>query len=380
MPELPEVEQARRELDAFTRGRRILEVLTLESGGGPRSGQEDDIVLKTPASVRAALQGRRVAGTGRVGKVQWLALEPSGGALPGVVSIHFGMTGMLSFRSGGAAGGTSQKMQRYSVDASVWPPRFTKLELVLEGGGRVAFTDPRRLGRVLPHRDAAAAAAGLGPDAHDALPPPAALGALLAGRSGPVKAALLDQALLAGVGNYIADEVLFAARIHPESSAAAVAASPHRLAALHAAIKGVVGTAVAANADAAKFPRDWLFHRRWGKGKGEGGAETVGGEKIVWITVGGRTSAVVPSVQGRPFKTAAGAGAAGAGGGDGGGGAEGGGGREEGARGGGGEGPPQRGRKRAAGDAAAAASAGDAAAAAPKRKKGAAAAAPKAKQ
>lgn len=310
MPELPEVEKARSELDAFARGRRILEVLTHESGGGPRDGMEDDIVLNSPTSVRSALQGRRVTGTGRVGKVQWLVLEPSGGSLPGVVSVHFGMTGMLSFRAGGAAAGSSQKMQRYAVDASSWPPRFTKLELVLEGGGRVAFTDPRRLGRVVPHASAAAAVAGLGPDAHDALPEPVALGALLAGRSGPVKAALLDQALVAGIGNYIADEVLYRAKIHPESSAAAVAALPARLLALHGAIKHVVGHAVAVGADAERFPPEWLFHRRWGK---KDGGETVDGRKIVFVTVGGRTSAVVPSIQGRPFKTAQGGAAEGGG-------------------------------------------------------------------
>ena len=134
MPELPEVEAARSILDHHARGLRILEVRTAECGGGPRDGQEDDIVLPPVDSLRAALLGKRLIATGRRGKLQWMVME--GG---GLVSFHFGMTGAFSWKIPGAAALPS-KFKRYTVDTSEWPPKFCKLELVFEGGKRLAFT------------------------------------------------------------------------------------------------------------------------------------------------------------------------------------------------------------------------------------------------
>ena len=109
---------------------------------------------------------------------------------------------MFSFQ--GQAG---EKMKRYSVDtASQWPPRFTKVEVVFSNGARLAFTDPRRLGRVRLPASPEAAAEGMGPDALLALPPLPAFAELLR-RAVPLKALLLDQAVLAGIGNYLADEM-----------------------------------------------------------------------------------------------------------------------------------------------------------------------------
>lgn len=167
-----------------------------------------------------------------------------------------------------------------------------------DNGAELAFTDPRRLARVRLVRspESEPPVSELGPDALLELPPLPSFEALLAGRSTAIKALLLDQSFLAGIGNWVADEVLYQARLHPETAAHAL--DKPSVAALHGAIRSVLEHAVSVGADSAKFPSTWLFHSRWGKGKGP--AKTSDGKAITFVTVGGRTSAVVPSVQGAP--------------------------------------------------------------------------------
>ena len=96
-----------------------------------------------------------------------------------------------------------------------------------------------------------------------------------------------------GVGNWVADEVLYQAAIHPEAPCRSLSQVQSQK--LHTAVLCVINIACAANADAAQFPPEWLFHYRWGKGAG--GARVPGGGAITFLTVGGRTSAVVLPVQ-----------------------------------------------------------------------------------
>ncbi|KAH9043838.1 Formamidopyrimidine-DNA glycosylase H2TH domain-containing protein [Lactarius pseudohatsudake] len=121
-------------------------------------------------------------------------------------------------------------------------------------------------------------------------------------RACPIKALLLDQSFSAGVGNWVADEVLYHARVHPEQRANSLAENQIR--ALHQQIRHVCTFAVEVNADDTKFPDNWLFKYRWGKGK-----KVKGDDKptlklpdgrpatIEWVTVGGRTSAYVAELQ-----------------------------------------------------------------------------------
>jgi formamidopyrimidine-DNA glycosylase len=315
MPELPEVETARRVLHERATGRRVLAVATAQAGGGsPFDGLEDQVVLCTPADVRSALVGRRVLGTGRHGKRLWLCLAGDG---PGVLALHFGMQGALHYHTP-----PPQQQQAAAAHlqlvglgnpppplAPAWPPPHTKLELALEGGLRLALTEPdaRRLARVRPYASALQAREGLGVDALLELPPAPVLRGLLASAR-PIKALLLDQSILAGVGNYLADEVLLEARIHPASAAAAVAEDDARLRALHGSLASVVSHAVRVEADAARYPAHWLYHRRWGGGlEGGGEATTRDGSAIEWSTVGGRVTAAVPAVQGLPLPVPLGA-------------------------------------------------------------------------
>ena len=278
MPELPEVEAARALIQRVARGRRITSVQCAP----------DSIVFEgvSPARFARALRGRRVTAVRRHGKHLWLELDRRPWPL-----FHFGMTG--GFHA--PAGGGVRLVAHGSRDpAAQWPPRFTKLRLFFEGGGELAMADGRRLGRIRLRANPPAESpiSGLGWDAHRELPPPAEFRAMLRARRASIKAVLLDQSFAAGVGNWIADEVLYQARIAPARRA-------HTLTAVEAGrvrtrLRSIVATAVAARSDHARFPRGWLFHHRWGR---NAEARTARGERIRHITVGGRTTAWVPTVQ-----------------------------------------------------------------------------------
>ena len=91
------------------------------------------------------------------------------------------------------------------------------------------------------------------------------------------------------------DEVLYNARIHPEQYSNTLSATQVKQ--LHKSIQYVCGFAVDSLADSSKFPEEWLFKHRWGKGKKDSASKLPNGARIVFLTVGGRTSCVVPSIQ-----------------------------------------------------------------------------------
>jgi formamidopyrimidine-DNA glycosylase len=308
VPELPEVEAARRAAQKVTAGRRIVEAHVAD----------DPIVFEgVPAArFRRALVGRRVKAVRRHGKHLWLELDRRPWPC-----LHFGMTGGIHVtranpggparraavtraNPGGPARRAAVRAERAvrlvsdgSVDRSDWPPRFTKLHLRFEGGVELALADGRRLGRIRLRRDPATEPpiSVLGFDAWRAMPTPARFHAMLRERRSPIKAVLLDQSFAAGIGNWIADEVLYQAGIAPKRRASTLSAT--EAGRLRAKIRSVIGGAVRAGSDSDRFPRWWLFHRRWGHRRGGPPATTVRGEHIRHETVGGRTTAWVPSAQ-----------------------------------------------------------------------------------
>jgi formamidopyrimidine-DNA glycosylase len=177
----------------------------------------------------------------------------------------------------------------------IWPPRFCRLHLVLDDGGEVVFRDARRLGRVRLRHDPRSEPpiSLLGFDALHELPSARRLAALLAERAAPVKAVLLDQSFSAGVGNWIADEVLYQAGIDPRRRAHTLTAA--QIARLRTRLSSILATAVRLGADGDRFPPKWLFHTRWSKRVRR--PVTVRGERIRYLTVGGRTTAWVSDVQ-----------------------------------------------------------------------------------
>src|SRR5438477_663219 len=252
MPELPEVEAARVLARRVALGRRITRVWCAG----------DPIVFEAgrPARVRRALLGRRVRGVGRHGKHLWLELDRRPWPC-----FHFGMAGGFHAPRARAVRLVSAG-KRETGDA--WPLRFAKLRLTFDDGGELVMTDARRLGRIRLRADPRAEppVSELGFDALLGLPAPPRFADLLAERSAPIKALLLDQSFAAGVGNWIADEVLYQARIAPQRPADSLSAEQTRR--LRTALRTVVGLAVTARADSDRFPRSWLFHHRWGRNDG----------------------------------------------------------------------------------------------------------------
>ena len=278
MPELPEVERGRRLAEAVAVGRRI----------EAAACADDPIVFAgvDPEQWRGALEGKGVVAARRWGKQLWLELDA-----PPHPLFHFGMAG--GFKT--PASVPLQLKSGPRENASVWPPRFLKIRLRFDDGGEFAMTDGRRLGRVLlrqnPEQEPPVSKLGFDPLL--AMPSPARFSALLRARGSIVKSLLLDQSFAAGVGNWIADEALFQAGIDPRRRASSLTDAEARR--LRARLRSIVKRAVDANADDSRYPRTWLFHRRWGK---RDDARTARGEPIEHVTIGGRTTAWVPRRQG----------------------------------------------------------------------------------
>jgi len=256
MPELPEVEAARNTAATHCLSANITRVCALEQGGGPRSGSFDDIVIGegvTAAQLTAALTGRVLQAVRRKGKHMWFEL--SGGGPQAV--FHFGMTGALVVN-----GVAPLKYQEFKVDLE-FPPKFCKLELQFSNGARLAFADPRRLGRIYLRRSPLTQkpVSALAPDPVTDLPDLASFETALAATAMPIKAALLDQQrAVCGVGNWVADETLHAAAVHPACLCNRLA--KEQVAAIYTAARDVCATACAVDADSTRFPVEWLFHTR----------------------------------------------------------------------------------------------------------------------
>lgn len=188
MPELPEVETTRRLLEPIMVGRRVRSVEV----GHPRAVRHQ----ANPADFAARLTGRRILGVGRRGKYLLTKLD---GEMVWV--LHLGMSGRLAARPIGEA-----------------RPRHCRVAIGLSSGTEVRLIDPRTFGHTAVFTAAELDETGiarLGPDALLALPRSRVLAASLHGRSAPIKALLLDQRIIAGVGNIYADEALHRARISP---------------------------------------------------------------------------------------------------------------------------------------------------------------------
>jgi formamidopyrimidine-DNA glycosylase len=187
MPELPEVEIARRDLLRWLGGRRL--VAAEATAGKPLRG------ATTPAAV-SRLAGRTVSSIDRRGKHLLWKLDGGIG-----IHQHLGMTGKLVWR------------KRDAAEVPFSRVRFTVAD------GVVHFQDARRFGEfeIVPQKklEALAEVRELGPDALEALPPASELRAALGSPRRPIKLALMDQSALAGIGNIQAAEILYLAKISP---------------------------------------------------------------------------------------------------------------------------------------------------------------------
>jgi formamidopyrimidine-DNA glycosylase len=248
------------------------------------------------AAFQKALNGRKVIGAGQQGKYFWMVMDQ-----PPHPLMHFGMNGWLKIKNEQ----TYYYRKKKEDEAEEWPPRFWKFHLTTadEPVVEAAFVDSRRFARV---RLLACAADDIrnvtplmenGPDPviDKDLVTVEWLTELCRRKKIPIKALLLDQANISGIGNWVGDEIMYHAKIHPEQYSNTL--SDLQIKGLHKSTHYVCSTAVNLLADSEKFPSNWLFKHRWGKGKKDSPKQLPSGEKITFLTVGGRTSAIVPSAQ-----------------------------------------------------------------------------------
>lgn len=234
MPELPEVETVMRGLRAVLEGRRILRAETTRP----------DLRWPFPDRLGERLTGARVEGFRRRGKYMLARLDTAESLL-----IHLGMSGRMVARPAWAPPVPRLGPQGAFSDARGHnnpPEAHEHLILETEDGSRIGFVDPRRFGCIdlMPttEEDAHRLLAGLGPEPLEKGFTAGVLSAALAGKRTPIKAALLDQGVVAGLGNIYVAEALFRAGISPRRSAHTVAGK--RAARLVPAIRAVLEEAI----------------------------------------------------------------------------------------------------------------------------------------
>jgi formamidopyrimidine-DNA glycosylase len=262
MPELPEVETYRRYFEETCLFQPIASLFV-----------EDKKLLTTDAeTLLAGLRGRQFVGTRRVGKNLFVQLDTDARWL----HLHFGMTGDLA----------------YFRDAED-TPRFARILFFFQNGFRLAFICPRKFERVglVSDPDSYLKKKKLGRDGLEITADE--LAAIFRKKTALLKPVLMDQATVAGLGNWIVDEVLFQARLHPERPASGLTAA--ETARVHEAIQLVLTTAIHHEADYARFPKRFLIHaREWAASphddpQAHRQCPTCGGELTI-KPVGGRTT------------------------------------------------------------------------------------------
>ncbi|KAI1387380.1 Formamidopyrimidine-DNA glycosylase N-terminal domain-containing protein [Hypoxylon trugodes] len=299
MPEIAEVARVTHFLSKHLIGKTISKVTAVDDAN--IYGK----VGTSGAAFQDALTGKKVLDVGRQGKYFWIILSS-----PPHPVMHLGMTGWINIR--GIQTGYTRYLERTGgADKEQWPPKFWKFHLETDSDPKVevAFTDPRRFGRVrlvdCPGKEirqhTPLVENGPDPVVDVDVFTEKYLREKTRGRHVPIKAFLLDQAMISGIGNWVGDEILYQAKLHPEQYSDDF--SDADISTLYKAIKYVCDTAVEKLGDSDQFPEDWMFKYRWDKGKKDSAMALPNGEKITHIKVGGRTSCIVPTVQKKRGRT-----------------------------------------------------------------------------
>jgi formamidopyrimidine-DNA glycosylase len=268
MPELPDVESYKRYLDATSLHQEIADV---------RVANAKVLSGVSGRKLQRALRGRSFERTRRHGKHLFVALDDDRW-----LRLHFGMTGRLAY------------FKHLKDD-----PAHDRVRFDFDNGYHLAFDDQRLFGQVglINDPDAFIAAQGLGPDAMDASLDRSAFTERMRDRKGGLKAALIDQSLLAGIGNLYADEILFQAGLHPNSPVQRL--DPKALGNLYKTMRRVLRVAVNRGAGSEelvdKLPRSYLLPSRYA-----GRDCPRCGGPIETIKTAGRTTYFCPRCQRKP--------------------------------------------------------------------------------
>ncbi|HET7676070.1 MAG TPA: bifunctional DNA-formamidopyrimidine glycosylase/DNA-(apurinic or apyrimidinic site) lyase [Gammaproteobacteria bacterium] len=225
MPELPEVETARRGIARHLQGRVIRRVVV----------RDRRLRWPVPRGLEQTLAGTRIDSVGRRGKYLLIATQP------GTLIVHLGMSGSLRV-----------------LDAATPPGSHDHVDIVLDNGRFLRLRDPRRFGTILFTRGDPAShplLKNLGPEPLTDEFDGACLFAVSRGRRVAIKSLLMNSRIVAGVGNIYANEALFAAQVHPLRAAGRIARPRYDL--LAAAVKHVLTAAIAAGGTTLRdFTRD----------------------------------------------------------------------------------------------------------------------------
>ncbi len=255
MPELPEVESYRRYFDQTAHRQTVKKVEIIDT----------KVVKMAPEVLRQTVEGQVLGQSDRIGKYMFVHLGQGG-----VLMFHFGMTGSLEY-----------------VADQAELPRFTRVRFWLANGFSLAFVDPRKFGRIELGASVAEFQERKALSTDALTISLAEFAAHLRRRRSPIKSVLLDQGVAAGVGNWIADEILFQAMVDPWQPAAELSAE--KVALMHQKMGSILQIAVAQEAYYRDFPPSFLIHSRGWTDRRIAPCPNCGGE-IAHQYLGGRAT------------------------------------------------------------------------------------------
>jgi len=265
MPELPDVQAFQNYANRTALHQRIDDVTVM-----------DDRILQdvSEQALKRRLKGAELDGTRRHGKFLFLDVSSNGWLV-----MHFGMTGELAYFK-----------SAYSDEEET--PRHTRLLLSFANGYRLAYRCQRMLGLIscTDDVDEFVQAHELGPDALDSEFDADDFLERIEGRSGTIKSTLMNQAIVAGVGNEYADEILFQLGVHPATSMDTLDEKKRR--GLFAVMRRVLETAARHEGDTSEFPKGYLLKHR-----DDDAVCPKCGEQLQTTDVAGRTSCFCPRCQ-----------------------------------------------------------------------------------
>lgn len=313
MPELPAVEFTRRLIEEHCIDSLIESVNFM----GSNSEAADEIIFSKAASQflssNDSIRNLTLVQIGRLGKQLWLRFDDkSSNSSSHLMFMHLGMSGFVQIKGHERLKYASSPSNRTeesdtTKDLCEWPPRFCKLLINFkqpdEEAAEMAYCDARRFGRIdylkiADDCDILKLIRDRFKLGFDPLIDKISFENFmqqfdkLKKRRINVKTLLMEQSFVAGIGNWMADDILLAAGIRPQKQISTIISDPKVAKQFYSAIHDVSKIAVEATCENREFPKNWLFHVRW-----DHGTKTLTGDLVQCEKIGGRSTFWVPKYQ-----------------------------------------------------------------------------------